>query len=347
MDTQPLDSVEPFKRGNRPRAKDLNALLLNAKRKVNNQHGYADYEADVQAAKDRATRQWLKILSRVNIEPFSVVCVTGSADEYDEYPEYDDPITVPGVYIDEDEAPAPGRYFTNGPYNITSGQHAWVYPLDAWSVHRLRYDEGDDVPVVGQYVGPDYNAGTVKEGRGPFLVLAVDEDKVLVECVLAPLQGCLCKTTSRLTKFDSDTLGSGTVNVLLRDDSDVLQAIQDPADTSQPWDLTIYNLFPLAVQEDVYGIINEAPFVGPVFCPITDIGQGVYYTTTSITARSGTTPGSGSAKLYKNVSGTLTEKGEAITVYNSQNGDAIASGSYIQCKCDEYGVPWVDVASCS
>lgn len=63
-----------------------------------------------------------------------------------------------------------------------------------------------------------------------------------------------------------------------------------------------------------------------------------------VTARSGTTPGSGTVSIWCNVSGTLTDTTMDVTAYN-MSGGAVASAAYIQIKLIG-GQWWVDVEDC-
>lgn len=68
-------------------------------------------------------------------------------------------------------------------------------------------------------------------------------------------------------------------------------------------------------------------------------------TTESIAARSGTTLGSGDCIICTRTGSTIVETEDEITAYNSQNGDAIPSGAYVQAKLWQ-GVPLIDVVEC-
>ena len=67
-------------------------------------------------------------------------------------------------------------------------------------------------------------------------------------------------------------------------------------------------------------------------------------TTTTISARSGTTPGSGLVAIQKFSGGTLSDSGTIVTAY-SYNGTAIGSGKY--CTLTQlFGVWWIAPAEC-
>lgn len=66
--------------------------------------------------------------------------------------------------------------------------------------------------------------------------------------------------------------------------------------------------------------------------------------TTAITARSGTTPGSGTAEIYDARTGTLTATGATKAVKNA--GPAISSGKYVRIDQDGFGIWWVDPEEC-
>jgi hypothetical protein len=69
----------------------------------------------------------------------------------------------------------------------------------------------------------------------------------------------------------------------------------------------------------------------------------------TITARSGTTPGSGTVTLYKRDPGTglLTSLGVTVTVYNTSLQTPSSSEIYIQLKVDPFGDFWWDVDDCT
>ena len=64
----------------------------------------------------------------------------------------------------------------------------------------------------------------------------------------------------------------------------------------------------------------------------------------AISARSGTTPGSGTVDIYDASSGTLTDTGDDLSVKNL--GAAIATGKYVGVEKDKYGVWWVAPQEC-
>ncbi len=66
--------------------------------------------------------------------------------------------------------------------------------------------------------------------------------------------------------------------------------------------------------------------------------------TTAITARSGTTPGSGTVEAYDATTGTLTATGATFAVKNA--GAAISSGKYVMSWIDKFGVRWVEPEEC-
>ena len=66
-----------------------------------------------------------------------------------------------------------------------------------------------------------------------------------------------------------------------------------------------------------------------------------------ISARSGTTPGSGSVKLYALVGGVLVDAGQTVTVYSiSSTTGGILSGAYIMVAQDAFGNWWVESVDC-
>lgn len=66
--------------------------------------------------------------------------------------------------------------------------------------------------------------------------------------------------------------------------------------------------------------------------------------TTAITARSGTTPGSGTIEAYDATTGTLTATGATFAAKNA--GAAISSGKHVMSWVDKFGVRWVEPEEC-
>lgn len=64
----------------------------------------------------------------------------------------------------------------------------------------------------------------------------------------------------------------------------------------------------------------------------------------NITARSGTTPGTGTAEAWDASTGTLTATGATRTVNNA--GTIISSGKYIAYQKDPFGVWWAAPLEC-
>ena len=69
-------------------------------------------------------------------------------------------------------------------------------------------------------------------------------------------------------------------------------------------------------------------------------------TTSTITARSGTTVGSGTFERYYLVGTTITATGETYTVYNFA-ASSIASGTYGAVMMDREGNLWIDSPECA
>lgn len=86
---------------------------------------------------------------------------------------------------------------------------------------------------------------------------------------------------------------------------------------------------------------RQGPEKGP-WCLIGVVGAG------GITARAGTTPGTGTVNVYHiNSSGVLSQyNGHTETVYNLSSS-AIAAGAYVQCKREYISWKWfVDFEDC-
>jgi len=74
-------------------------------------------------------------------------------------------------------------------------------------------------------------------------------------------------------------------------------------------------------------------------------GGWLLKTTEEIAARAGTTLGSGVCIVCHRNNALIVETDTEITAYNSQNGEPIPSGRYVQAKLWQ-GVPLIDVVEC-
>lgn len=85
---------------------------------------------------------------------------------------------------------------------------------------------------------------------------------------------------------------------------------------------------------------------GTYLCGIRPARGQVAYTTSSITARSGTTAGSGTATLQFLSSTTITTTGIPDVTAYSYSATAIASGKYCWVQQDTNGTWWVISVEC-
>lgn len=88
---------------------------------------------------------------------------------------------------------------------------------------------------------------------------------------------------------------------------------------------------------------------------VTILGSGprgrLAYTTTAISPRSGTTPGSGTVQLKSLVAGAIANDGGTLTAYTASadttaGGHNIDSGKYCWVEWDPSGTPWVAPLEC-
>jgi len=156
----------------------------------------------------------------------------------------------------------------------------------------------------------------------------------------ANLFGCVINGPSPITT-------SGSRRGAVTYDSPML-ALYDTADTPAYGDSfgTQANLFTLKKGNAGFGIIGGHAD-GRVLVERTPrVGSFVAQNGGStISARSGTTAGSGTVTIFRLVGTTLTTTSRTLTVYNMTD-NTVAANAYIQCKFDMFGTAWVDVEDC-
>lgn len=74
--------------------------------------------------------------------------------------------------------------------------------------------------------------------------------------------------------------------------------------------------------------------------------QMLAYTSSSITARSGTTPGTGTVTPQRFNGTAISSNGQDLTVYSFSASAAIASGKYCWIEQDPGGYWWVTAVEC-
>jgi len=155
------------------------------------------------------------------------------------------------------------------------------------------------------------------------------------------------KVSEQIGQRVTTTLGKGKAELykISKDAADVAtyEAVLDAA--GDPVEVDVYNSSLVPVPVDAFIRISR------------DFRSGVWMTGemqtavakaggSGVTARSGTTAGSGTVSIYSIVEGILTDTGETVTAY-SLSGTAVANNAYItikRCSLDEDWI--VDAEDC-
>jgi hypothetical protein len=77
-----------------------------------------------------------------------------------------------------------------------------------------------------------------------------------------------------------------------------------------------------------------------------DTGFMVVKLSGSVTARAGTTPGTGSGTVYRYDGSDLVTTGQLVTVKNAFASTSGSAGAYVLCSVDDYGTVWVTSEDC-
>lgn len=140
---------------------------------------------------------------------------------------------------------------------------------------------------------------------------------------------------------------SGNAQVASRNKTTNAIAPHEP--NSTPVSTTVFNMSDRLIKNDDYFLATRTQD-GTLI--VVDVyarpGSGMIakVNTGGITARSGTTAGSGSVTAHKLVGTTITTTGETMTVYNLSDA-AIAADRWVQCKREWYTGFWfVDFEDC-
>ena len=163
----------------------------------------------------------------------------------------------------------------------------------------------------------------------------------------------LAKVTEVIEGRTSTTLGKGKADVqaVTKDSSDVATykdatEVKTYGGESTNRNIDVYNdsLIPIPVDSVIRVSRN---FVSGVWLPVISIQTAIAKTSGAITARSGTTAGSGTVSIYYLTSaGALTDSGKTVSAYNIAGG-AVNGSTFITIKRVE-GSPFgvVDMEDC-
>jgi hypothetical protein len=140
---------------------------------------------------------------------------------------------------------------------------------------------------------------------------------------------------------------TGDAQIALRNKATGILEPHEP--NSTPVSGLVYNLSDRFIKDNEYFLATRTQdgtlivvdvYARPGWGMIAKVNTG------GITARSGTTAGSGSVTAHKLVGTTITTTGETMTVYNLSDA-AIAADRWVQCKREWYtGLWFVDFEDC-
>ena len=152
-------------------------------------------------------------------------------------------------------------------------------------------------------------------------------------------ESVLVKVTEIITGRTTTQLGSGKAEVWDVDEDGKLEDAQRD-------ELDIYNDSLIPIPEDSYIRVSRN-FKSGLWIPVIGIQTAIAKTTGAITARSGTTAGSGTVSIYYLTSaGVLTDSSETVTAYNIAGG-AVNGSTFITIKRVEGSPFWVvDMEDC-
>ena len=159
------------------------------------------------------------------------------------------------------------------------------------------------------------------------------------------------KVTEQITPRVAATLGKGKADIqnidvendeaTYEDATEVASYGADPTNRN----IVIHNdsLIPIAV--DSYIRVSRN-FRSGLWLPSAEMQTIIGYAENGVPARSGTTAGSATIKVYYLLSGVLTDSGETITGYNIANV-AIGAANYVMMKKHALSENWfIDFAEC-
>jgi len=152
-------------------------------------------------------------------------------------------------------------------------------------------------------------------------------------------ESVLVKVTDLITGRTTTQLGSGKAEVWDVDEDGKLEDAQRD-------ELDIYNDSLIPIPEDSYIRVSRN-FKSGLWIPVIGIQTAIAKTVGAITARSGTTAGSGTVSIYYLTSaGVLTDTGESVSAYNIAGG-AVNGSTFITIKRVEGSPFWVvDMEDC-
>ena len=151
-------------------------------------------------------------------------------------------------------------------------------------------------------------------------------------------EAVLVKVTEIITPRSTTQLGSGKAEVWNIDEDGKLEDAQRD-------ELEIYNDSLVPIPVDSYIRVSRN-FRSGFWLPTAEAQTIIGYAENGVPARSDTTAGSATIKVYYLLSGVLTDSGETITGYNIADV-AIGAASYVMLKKHALSENWfIDFAEC-
>jgi hypothetical protein len=151
-------------------------------------------------------------------------------------------------------------------------------------------------------------------------------------------EAVIVKVTEIITPRSTTQLGSGKAEVWNIDEDGKLEDAQRD-------ELEVYNDSLVPILVDSYIRVSRN-FRSGFWLPTAEVQTIIGYAENGVSARSGTTAGSATIKVYYLLSGVLTDSGETITGYNIADV-AIGAASYVMLKKGALSENWfIDFAEC-
>lgn len=156
------------------------------------------------------------------------------------------------------------------------------------------------------------------------------------------------KATTSITACDwtatDPDLGTGTAKLLHKDSSDNLDDYHH--DGTNDVTVTTWNLLPEALSSgDIFLGLRVNENVVYVVKPLSIPRHFLGITSGTISARSGTTVGTGTVQPKYMSGSTITSMGSTITA-KSWVASTIATSTYVWVDRDDYGTYWINSAEC-
>lgn len=251
------ENLQEVHRGDRPSADAWNAMVRAFKALLLTSNGYAGDGFFAHSVKDKSNHPFIEITSTVEIPAFSVFSVSGTGVSFAE------PVRIKKAKFGGSEAGSPATLFTNGPLLIPANTIGHAWPIDHMNPALVTVT--GTAPTVGQPCGLGWDSFSVHKDRTGLICLSVaDSDgRIWVKRAREPI-AILGIVTADISAYvpGTSTLGSGTVKVLYRNDSDVKSDAKSPSSESAPWSFKVFNFAQKTIASGEFVVAVECIGVG-------------------------------------------------------------------------------------